>query len=93
MHLDFEANSVLHSFDFGDPNGTATGLPYMQLLAQTDPANATAQVASIRKRTMADLPPEIEPAKLVELLKADNSTIRTTVTSAFPLSTASLSIH
>ncbi|KAJ2928438.1 hypothetical protein H1R20_g8656, partial [Candolleomyces eurysporus] len=73
----FESHSLYHSFDFGDPNGTAAGQPYMQLLAQTDPANATAQVAPIRNRTMADLPPEIEPARLLELLKVEDPTIST----------------
>lgn len=78
------ADIVFFSYDFGDSNGTAAGQPYMQLLAQTDPANATAQVASIRNRTMANLPPEIEPGKLVELLKAEDPTIRTATSPAPP---------
>ncbi|KAJ2925291.1 hypothetical protein H1R20_g11803, partial [Candolleomyces eurysporus] len=75
-------------FDFGDSDGTAAGQPYIQFLAKTDPAKATAQVALIRSRTMADLPPEIEPAKLVEMLSAEDPTVRP---GNAPLSAASFS--
>ncbi|KAJ2928587.1 hypothetical protein H1R20_g8506, partial [Candolleomyces eurysporus] len=79
--------NVYSVFDFGDSDGTAAGQPYIQLLAKTDPAKATAQVAPIRSRTMAHLPPEIEPAKLVEMLSAEDPSIRPNA----PLSAARLS--
>ena len=75
---------MTNSFDFGDSNGTAAGQPYIQLLAQTNVTSATAQVASIRNRTMTGLPQEIEPAKLVELLKAEDPTIRTATSPTTP---------
>ncbi|RXW21445.1 hypothetical protein EST38_g4402 [Candolleomyces aberdarensis] len=84
---DIFLRNVYSVFDFGDSDGTAAGQPYMQLLAKTDPAKATAQVAPIRSRTMAELPPEIEPAKLVELMSAEDPTIRPNA----PLSAASFS--
>ncbi|KAJ2919753.1 hypothetical protein MD484_g652, partial [Candolleomyces efflorescens] len=82
--------NVYSVFDFGDPNGTVAGQPYMQLLSQTDPANATAQVVPIRNRTMAGLPPEIEPAKLLEMLRAEDPTIHITTSSTVTLSMTSL---
>lgn len=44
------------------------GDPYLQLLNKTNPATADAQVTSIRGQTMASLPPELDPAALVNLL-------------------------
>ncbi|KAJ2914583.1 hypothetical protein MD484_g5829, partial [Candolleomyces efflorescens] len=87
--------NVYSVFDFGDANGTAAGQPYMQLLAQTDPAEAIAQVTLIRNRIMANLPPEIEPAKLLEMLQAEDPSIRTETSTRAgnPLSTASLLAH
>ena len=41
----------------------------MQLLSTTDPKKAIPQVATIRQRTMADLPPELSPTEVVRLLK------------------------
>ena len=41
----------------------------MQLLSTTDPKKAVSQVATIRQRTMADLPPELPPAEVVRLVK------------------------
>jgi saccharopepsin len=61
--------NVYSVFDFGDtlPDGT-TGEPYMQLLSEVDAAKAAAQVASIRGKTLATLPPEMDPATLIGLL-------------------------
>ncbi|KAJ3527937.1 hypothetical protein NMY22_g9597 [Coprinellus aureogranulatus] len=70
--------NVYSVYDFGDSqtNGT-TGEPYMQLLAQTNSTLAASQVAEYRNRTMADLPPEISPADLLELLKQEDPTVST----------------
>ncbi|KAJ2928437.1 hypothetical protein H1R20_g8657, partial [Candolleomyces eurysporus] len=85
--------NVYSVYDFGDSNGTAAGQPYMQLLAQTEAADAMAQVASIRSRTMAGLPPEIEPARLLELLKAEGLTLATATPPAAPSPAAALLVH
>ncbi|RXW21451.1 hypothetical protein EST38_g4404 [Candolleomyces aberdarensis] len=82
--------NVYSVYDFGDPNGTAAGQPYMQLLAQTEAADAMAQVASIRSRTMADLPPEIEPTRLLELLRAEGPTMSTAAPPSAPPPAAAL---
>ena len=50
-----------------------------------------AQVAPIRNRTMADLAPEIEPAKLLELLVAEDPTISTATPPVGSLTTGTLS--
>ena len=41
----------------------------MQLLSTIDTKKAVSQVDTIRRRTMADLPPELPPAEVVRLLK------------------------
>ncbi|KAF8148451.1 aspartic peptidase domain-containing protein [Crassisporium funariophilum] len=66
--------NVYSVYDFGDnlPDGTI-GEPYMQLLSQIDPVKAVEQVTSIRGKTLASLPPLIDPATLVGLLGGTSS--------------------
>ncbi|KDR74825.1 hypothetical protein GALMADRAFT_141158 [Galerina marginata CBS 339.88] len=61
--------NVYALFDFGDaaPDGT-TKDPYIQLLSKIDPAKAISEVATIRGKTMATLPPEMDPSTLVGIL-------------------------
>ncbi|CAA7263719.1 unnamed protein product [Cyclocybe aegerita] len=61
--------NVYSVFDFGDPlPDGSTGEPYMQLLSLVDPTEAVSEVATIRGKTLATLPPEIDPATLVRIL-------------------------
>lgn len=66
--------NVYSVYDFGDnlPNGKFTE-PYMQLLAQTEPTKAAAQVASIRGKSMETMLPEMEPAALYSKLLEEGS--------------------
>lgn len=61
--------NVYTVFDFGD-TGTdgSTDEPYMKLFAKTDPVKAASQVATIRGKTMAGMPPEIAPSTLIKLI-------------------------
>lgn len=62
------------SFDFGDANPDGSvGQPYVRLLPQTDPVKAKQQVRTIRGATMANMPPEIDPATLIDYLTGSNS--------------------
>jgi saccharopepsin len=40
----------------------------MKLFAKTDPVKAASQVATIRGKTMAGMPPEIAPSTLIKLI-------------------------
>jgi len=60
--------NVYSVWDYGDGDN---GLPYMQLLSQIDPDTAAADAASIRRRRLRSMPPELPPAELVKLLKAE----------------------
>lgn len=57
------------SYDFGDGS---SGEPYVQLLAQTDPGKASAQVPVIRAETMKDYPPEIDTRDFLALLQSSS---------------------
>ncbi|KAF8892820.1 aspartic peptidase domain-containing protein [Gymnopilus junonius] len=61
--------NVYSIFDFGDnaANGAISD-PYIQLLSTLDPAKAISEVATIRGQTLASLPPEMDPTRLVGLV-------------------------
>jgi saccharopepsin len=62
------------SFDFGGNNTDgSTGEPYIRLVAKTDPIKAKQQVQTIRSATMANMPPEIDPATLITYLTGSSS--------------------
>ncbi|PPQ86178.1 hypothetical protein CVT25_006921 [Psilocybe cyanescens] len=87
--------NVYSVFDFGDAlSDGPTSDPYMQLLSQVDPAQAITEVATIRARTMANLPPEMDPTALVALLKTYGSTTDSTQTDGIvsPTGTSSADI-
>ncbi|KAF5325311.1 hypothetical protein D9619_009569 [Psilocybe cf. subviscida] len=66
--------NVYSVFDFGDSNPDgSTGEPYVRLLAQTDPLKAKQQVITIRSATMANMPPEIDPATLIGYLTGSSA--------------------
>jgi len=52
----------------------------MQLLSIIDPKKAVSQVATIRQRTTAVLPPELPPTEVVRLLKLSGSATSTGIT-------------
>ncbi|RXW19701.1 hypothetical protein EST38_g6147 [Candolleomyces aberdarensis] len=56
--------NVYSVYDFGD---LPSGEPYMQLLAQTNPAKAAAQVPTMRLKKMSNLPPEIDALTLHQM--------------------------
>jgi len=64
-------NYISYRFNFGDTS--SQGEPYIQLLNTTDTKKAISQVATIRGKTMASLPPELPPAELVKLLGGPSS--------------------
>ncbi|KAJ3527938.1 hypothetical protein NMY22_g9596 [Coprinellus aureogranulatus] len=61
--------NVYSLYDFGDAQ---TGEPYVQLLAQTDPGKASAQVPVIRAETMKDYPPELDTKDFLALLESSS---------------------
>jgi len=70
-------NYISYRFNFGDTS--SQGEPYIQLLNTTDTKKAISQVATIRGKTMASLPPELPPAELVKLLPGGPSSPTTSV--------------
>jgi saccharopepsin len=82
--------NVYSVFDFGDYlRDGSTSDPYMQLLSTLDPATAISQVATIRGQTMANLPPELDPATFVGLLISNGTGTDPTSAAASPNPTSS----
>jgi len=56
--------NVYTAFDFGT-GGSTKGTPFVQMLSNTDPTKSAADLITVRKKNMANMPPELSPSDLV----------------------------
>ncbi|KAK7052765.1 Six-hairpin glycosidase [Favolaschia claudopus] len=81
--------NVYSAYDFGT-GGPTKGTPFVQLLSNTDATKSAAGLVSVRRQTMAGMPPELSPLDLVRVFNGtlDAASAVPVTTAALPSSTA-----